>query len=65
MKINIGGIIIFNLFIYKCLEARNRSLSIPMKLVIGMFFACLSLCIAGTVEVFRQEKCDSNRIFCK
>ncbi len=48
------------MFVYKYLDSRNRSLTIINKLVVGMCFAFLTMCIAGTVEVFRQQGCDQD-----
>lgn len=52
------GILILNFLVYKYLDARNRLLTITKKLAIGMCFGLITMCIAGTVEVFRQQKCD-------
>ncbi len=46
---------------YKYLDARNRSLSIVTKFVIGMCFACVAIIIAGTIEIFRRKYCDSSK----
>lgn len=45
---------------YEYLDARNRSLTIMKKFVIGMFLAVVTMNIAGTVEVFRQDGCDGD-----
>jgi hypothetical protein len=58
--VTLVGILIFNLFIYKCMDVRHKSLTIATKFVIGMCFSIATMCIAGTVEVFRQEGCDIN-----
>lgn len=55
------GILIFNKFIYKYLEGCNRETLIVTKFIIGMYFALFSMCAAGTVEIFRQDQCDSKQ----
>ncbi|CAF0739285.1 unnamed protein product [Adineta ricciae] len=57
----IVGLMIFNLFVYKRLSNPSRTLSIRRKLVIGMILASLSMCIAGIVEIFRQNQCISDK----
>ena len=57
------GLMIFNLFVYKRLSNPSRPLSIGRKLVIGMILASLSMCIAGIVEIFRQNQCISGNTF--
>lgn len=46
---------------YKYLDARNRSLSIVTKFVVGMCFACVAILIAGTIEIFRRKYCDPSK----
>jgi hypothetical protein len=41
--------------VYKRLQASGRSFSINTRIVIGMISAAFSMCIAGTVEIFRQN----------
>ncbi|CAF4175102.1 unnamed protein product [Rotaria sp. Silwood2] len=52
-------IFFLNTFVYKRLEASGRSFSIRSRIVIGLISASLSMCIAGTVEIFRQKRCDT------
>ncbi|UJR33175.1 hypothetical protein I4U23_020631 [Adineta vaga] len=52
-------IFIFNTCIYNKLHVKNRLLSIKVRFVIGMIAATISMCITGTVEIFRQQKCNS------
>jgi hypothetical protein len=54
------AIFVLNTFVYKRLYASGRSFSIKSRMVIGMISATLAMCIAGTVEIFRQMKCDSS-----
>ncbi len=54
------AIFFLNTFVYKRLEASGRSFSIRSRIFIGMFSATVAMCIAGTVEVFRQKACDSS-----
>ena len=49
-------ILVFILFVYKHLTARNRLLTIATKLVIGMCFGSMTMIISGVVENFRQEQ---------
>ena len=49
-----------NLFVYKYVEKHNLSMTIPVKLVIGMIFAAISMCTAGGIELVRQYECPSN-----
>lgn len=51
------GILILILFVYKYLNQWNRSISIQIKLVIGMFFAAMAMFIAGIIEIIRQNYC--------
>lgn len=48
------------MFVYKCVNARNRAIPIAMKFVIGMIFACITMCLAGSIEEVRETRCDSN-----
>ncbi|CAF1102360.1 unnamed protein product [Rotaria sp. Silwood1] len=52
-------IFFLNTFVYKRLEASGRSISIRSRIIIGLMSASLSMCIAGTVEIFRQKTCDT------
>ena len=53
---------IMNLFVYKRLNHRHPLRSIRVKLIIGMVFASLSMCMAGTLEILRQKHCLSGSI---
>lgn len=53
------GIVILNVFVYKRLDARNRQISIATKFLIGMIFACATMCLTGSIEIVRQEGCDN------
>ncbi|CAF1488802.1 unnamed protein product [Adineta steineri] len=50
-------IFLLNTFVYKRLQASGRSFPINTRIVIGMVSAALSMCMAGTVEIFRQNIC--------
>jgi hypothetical protein len=51
------GILVLNIFVYKYMDARNKPLTIETKAAIGMCFAFICMCIAGTVETCRQHGC--------
>ncbi|CAF0713867.1 unnamed protein product [Adineta steineri] len=51
------GISMLAIFVYKCLNAPKRRVSIRVKLITGMILASLAMCIAGTIEIFRQQNC--------
>jgi hypothetical protein len=51
------GILILMIFVYKYLDTWNRIISIKIKLIIGMIFAALTMCITGIVELIRQKHC--------
>ena len=53
---------ILNIFIYKILDGRHRSLTITIKFVIGMFLASMTMFMAGGVEVRRQNHCPGGRV---
>lgn len=55
----IVGILILTFFVYKQLDRWNRSISIRMKLNLGMIFASIAMCIAGITEIIRQSHCIS------
>ncbi|CAF1541779.1 unnamed protein product [Adineta ricciae] len=55
----IVAIFFLNTFVYKRLRASGRSISIRFRITIGMMSAALAMCMAGTVEIFRQKLCDS------
>ena len=48
-------IIFLNAFVYKRLQAGGRSFSIRSRILMGLIPASLAMCMAGTVEFFRQE----------
>ena len=48
-------IFLLNAFVYKRLIASGRSFSINTRIIIGMISAAFSMCLAGTVEIFRQN----------
>lgn len=52
-------IFFLNAFVYKRLRASGRSFSIKSRIIIGMISAAAAMCIAGTVEIFRQEICET------
>jgi hypothetical protein len=54
------AIFFLNTFVYKRLEASGRSFSIKSRIIIGMISATIAMCIAGTIEIFRQNACDSS-----
>lgn len=51
------GIVILTFFVYKYLNQWNRSISIQIKLIIGMIFAAMAMFIAGMTEIIRQKYC--------
>ncbi|UJR14271.1 hypothetical protein I4U23_001262 [Adineta vaga] len=51
------GLLILNLLIYKRSDDPRQTLTIRRKLVIGMILASLSMCIAGIIEIIRQNQC--------
>ncbi|CAF5169539.1 unnamed protein product, partial [Rotaria magnacalcarata] len=53
-------IFILNTCIYERLHINNRLFSIKARMVIGLIAATVSMCITGTVEIFRQRRCDSS-----
>ena len=55
----IVGILVLIIFVYKFLDVHHQSFTITIKFVIGMCLACLTMCIAGSVELIRQDKCNS------
>ncbi|CAF1932517.1 unnamed protein product [Rotaria magnacalcarata] len=52
-------IFFLNAFVYKRLESSGRSFSIKSRMIIGMISATLAMCMAGTLEIFRQKTCDT------
>ncbi len=61
LNMQLAGLFIFNIFLYKYVEARNLSQTITMRFVIGICFACLSMCTRGIVKRFRQQECDDRK----
>ncbi len=53
---------ILTIFVYKYLDARNRIISIKVKLILGMILASLTMCISGTIEAVRQNYCIPSRV---
>jgi hypothetical protein len=49
------------MFVYKYLDTKDAAMLLTDKFVIGMSFASITMCIAGLVEVFRQNHCDHTR----
>lgn len=52
----------FNIFLYKYLDARNRSLTTVRKFIIGMSLASMTMFISGGVEVIRQYYCPGSKM---
>lgn len=52
-------IFILNTCVYKRLRNDNESFAIKWRFIIGMTTAILSMCLAGVVEIFRQQKCET------
>lgn len=52
-------ILILHTCVYRCLPVTHELLSIKNRLVIGMVSAVLSMCCAGSAEIFRQRECNS------
>ncbi|CAF2599209.1 unnamed protein product [Rotaria sp. Silwood2] len=50
-------IFLLNAFVYKRLQASGRSFPINTRIVIGLITAALSMCMAGTIEIVRQNIC--------
>ena len=48
------------MFVYKRFKTENPVKLLTQKFVIGMCFACLTMCVAGVVEIVRQKECDLN-----
>lgn len=63
-NIYLVGIFILNIFVYKYLHVRNRSLTIAIKFIISLCFSSLTMIITGTVEILRQNYCSNSKIFC-
>lgn len=58
---NLVGIIILNMFGYRYLRTRNHSLTVATKFILSMFFAFITMNIAGGVEILRQHYCFTSR----
>ena len=50
------------MFVYKCIDARNRAGSVITKFLVGMGFACISMWLAGAIEIVRQYDCISGML---
>lgn len=59
LSVKLVTILLLNTFVYKRLQASGRSFSIKSRITIGMVSAALAMCMAGTVEVFRQDICQT------
>ncbi|CAF0976439.1 unnamed protein product [Rotaria sp. Silwood1] len=55
------SVIILTIFIYKYMDTQNRTMTIKIKLIIGMILAALTMCIAGIIEIIRQKYCTKER----
>ena len=49
-------LLILNIFLYKYLVKQQRLPTIATKFVIGMCLAVITMCVAGSVEIFRQRQ---------
>ena len=58
--LHLVSIIVLNTFVYKRLQASGRSFPISTRIMIGLISATLSMCMAGTVEILRQNVCQSH-----
>lgn len=47
---------ILNIFVYKYLEGGQKLFTVKTKLVTGMCFGVITMCVAGTVEKVRQDQ---------
>ena len=54
-----ASIMFLNAFVYKRLQASGRSFSIKSRIIIGMISATFAMCLAGAVEIFRQDICQT------
>ncbi|CAF1563409.1 unnamed protein product [Rotaria magnacalcarata] len=50
-------IFFLNAFAYKRLQASGRSFPINTRIIIGLISAALAMCMAGTIEIIRQDVC--------
>jgi hypothetical protein len=57
---NLVTIFFLNAFVYKRLQASGRSFPINSRIFIGLISATLAMCMAGTVEIFRQHICKTD-----
>ena len=46
---------IFDRIIYPCLDRCGLSMSLKMRIVIGMVISALAMVVAGVVEYFRRQ----------
>ncbi len=59
------GILLLNTFVYKYMDAQKRTFSIATKFILGMTIACISMLLAGLIEIVRQNYCISDISQCK
>jgi dipeptide/tripeptide permease len=57
---NLVTIFLLNAFVYKRLRASGRSFPVNSRIIIGLVSATIAMCIAGTVEIFRQNICKTH-----
>lgn len=55
-------IFILNKCVYKRLEKKGKLFSIRSRIVLGMILAMIAMCLAGTVEIFREKSCDQHNV---
>ncbi|CAF4006844.1 unnamed protein product [Rotaria sordida] len=53
-------IFLLNAFVYKRLQASGRSFPINTRIIIGLISAALAMCMAGTIEIVRQNVCKTH-----
>lgn len=58
LKFSSVTLFILNTFVYKRLDKHGRTFSHRSRVIVGMLSATLAMCIAGVIEIFRQESCD-------
>lgn len=55
-------ILISNLFVCYETNHRNWSSIITIKFLLGMFCACITMCIAGSIEKIRQDSWKEGKV---
>ncbi len=55
-------IFFLNTFIYKRLKTTERIFSIRSRIILGMILATIAMCMAGIVEIYRQNSCGNGDI---